>query len=414
MNDSLNFSIADPAVQKCPFAYNDRLREEAPVYVDPLSGHYVVSRYEDVYRASLDVVNLSNDTGLSVPTRRSMVQEEVDRIYAEKGWLPVNTLVTNDPPDHKFFRSLVDKVFTSKRVAQMEPYIESMIDELIDGFIDDGRVEFVSRFGVPLPMTVIADQLGVPRSDLARFKQWSDASIRIISPTTTLEAEIEFAHLITEMQQYFKRRADDPKMASRDCILRDLINVDVDGRKLATREFMSIMHNLLVAGNETTTNSLSSGLQLMIEHPDVVGKLRADRSLIPAFVEETLRLRSPIQGLARKAKADIRIGEMTIPEGAIVILRYGAANADPAKFACPGQIDLHRPNGRTHVAFGVGIHFCIGHQLARTELRIAFSRLLDRMGSLRYAHGTAEASCDYQSAYIAFGLSRLEVAFDRR
>lgn len=413
MNDSPDFSITDPEVQKCPFAYNDYLREEAPVYRDPVSGHYIVSRYDDVRKASLDVKNLSNKTGMLIPTRISSVQEEVDKIYAEKGWLPIDTLVTNDPPEHKFHRSLVDKVFTPKRVAKMEPYIESMVDELIDGFVGDGQVEFVSRFSVPLPMYVIADQLGVPREDLPRFKQWSEVSISINSPTTPPEAEIEFAHLMTEMQQYFKQRADDPAIAGRDCILNDLLKVDVDGRKLTMREFMSIMHNLLVAGNETTTNAISSGVQLMIEHPEIAQDLRADSTKMPAFVEETLRLRSPIQGLARKATTDITIGGVKIPEGSIVILRYGAANADPEKFSCPTQANLHRPNTRDHLAFGVGPHFCIGHLLARTEMRIAFTRILDRLDNLRFARGTDE-SCEYLAAYIAYGLSRLEIAFDRR
>ena len=412
MTEKSAISLADPAIQRCPFHANKQLREETPVYLDPITGHYVVSRYDDVFEASLDVARLANDTGLSLPTRQSDVQEQVDKIYAEKGWLPINTLVTNDPPDHRFFRSLVDKVFTPRRVAKMEPYIGNMIDELIDGFINDGEVELVSRFAVPLPMTVIADQLGVPRADLALFKKWSDESMKVISPMTTPEAEIAFAHLMTEMQQYFNSKAEDPATMARDCIFRDLLSVDVDGRKLAMREFMSITHNLLVAGNETTTHGIASGVQLMIENPDRVREMREKPETISAFVEETLRLRAPIQGLARKATTDLDIHGTRIPKGAIVILRYGAANLDPEKFERPEEVNLHRTSPKSHLAFGVGPHFCIGHQLARTEMQMAFARILQRMENLRYAEGTA--SCEYAEMYIAYGLKKLHIAFDRR
>jgi cytochrome P450 len=410
MSDLSGLSFTRPEIQTCPFPAYERLREEAPVFVDPVSGHYIVTRYDDVRKALLNVAQLSNISGLIAPSRKSARQDEVDAVYREKGWMPTETLVTNDPPSHRFYRALVDRVFTYHRVVSMEPYIQQIIDELTLSFAADGEVEFVSRFAVLLPMYVIADQLGVSRDDIALFKHWSDVSIEIASPTSTPEADIEFAHMVTEMQQYFMRVIDGFRTDPRDCMLSNLVNVEVDGRSLDTRELMSIVHNLLVGGNETTTNALGSGMLILAQDPILQDRLRADPEQIPAFVEEVLRLRSPIQGLARKALSDVTIAGVTIPKDAIVILRFGAANRDPRMFADPDTLMIERSNAKAHMAFGSGIHTCIGNLLARTELRMAYGTLLRRFRNLRLADGAA--SFEQVPTYIAYGLCRLDLRFD--
>ncbi len=404
-------SFADPDVQQCPFHAYDALRGEHPVYKDPLTGFYVLTRYEDIRKVVLNPRLWSNQTGL-ISIKEGPVRAELDRIYETRGWAPLDTLVTNDPPSHRLYRALVDKAFSTLRVTALEPRIQAIIDELIEGFIDDGEVEFLRDFAVKLPMFVIAEQLGVARSDMDLFKLWSDVSVEQNGPTTTPERDVEIAMLITDMQQYIARVVEAVRIEPKDTLLSHLVHAEVEGRRLDMREILSIVHQLLVAGNETTTTALAGGMKLLIDRPELAGELRADPERIPAFVEETLRLMAPVQTLFRRALEDTEIRGVPIPKGAIVEVRYGAANRDPGVFADPERLDLDRTNGKSHLTFGWGIHLCIGNQLARGELRLAFQALTRRMENFRAARGAD--SYVYVKSYIAYGLTTLWLAFDRR
>ncbi|HET8611567.1 MAG TPA: cytochrome P450 [Sphingomonas sp.] len=401
-------SFADPEIHRCPFHAYEELREKAPVYKDPLTGNYVLTRYDDVRKALLNVKALRNRTGLNA----TRTDPAANAIYAEKGWLPMDTLVSNDPPEHRLYRTLVDKVFTPARVSALEPRIEEIINALIDGFIDEEEIDFLDRFAINLPMFVIAEQLGVEKEHKARFKLWSDVSVEMTSPVLTPERELEIAHLVVEMQQYLAARIERVRARPDDRLISHLANTETDGRLLETRELLSIFHQILVAGNETTTTTLASGMKMLIEQPELAEALHADPALARPFVEEVLRTLSPVQVLFRKAAEDIEIDGVAIPAGAIVEVRYGAANRDPKQYPKPDLIDLRRANAQSHLAFGAGPHLCIGNQLARGELRLAFQALTRRLKDFRASRG--EESYHWMTSYIAHGPDRLWMSFDRR
>jgi cytochrome P450 len=404
-------TFGDRTVQQCPFHAYDRLRNEAPVYKDPMTGHYVLTRYEDVRRATLSAKTLSNKTGLGA-TRDSAARAETDAIYDAYGWRPMDTMVSNDPPSHRFYRSLVDKAFTPAKINELEPRINEIVHELIDQFIDKPEVEFLSEFGIKLPMIVIAEQLGVAKEDMGRFKMWSDVSVESQDPTMTYSRELEVTRIITDMQQYMAATIERLRKSPDGMLLSRLIDADIDGRHLDLRELMSILQQLLVAGNETTTATLAGGVKLLIDNPALVTQLRAEPELMRTFVEEALRVMTPIQTMFRRAIEDIEIRGVTIPKDSLVEVRFGAANRDPANYSAPSCPDLHRANAGTHLAFGVGAHLCIGNQLARGELRLAFKALIDRMDNFRPSRG--EESYSYTPLYISYGLTKLWMAFDKR
>jgi cytochrome P450 len=404
-------SFGDPAVQQCPFAAYDTLRKSAPVYRDPLTGNYVLTRYEDVRKAVLNVKALSSKNGLG-SSRDTAATAAVNRIYDEHGWRPMDTLISNDPPAHKFYRQLVDRVFTPAKIDELEPRINEIIHELIDQWIDKPEVDFVREFAIKLPMFVIAEQLGVDKKDMDRFKFWSDVSVESQDPTMSYEREIESAHILTQMQQYFFAAIERLRKNPDGMLLSRLVHAEVEGRHLDDREIMSILQQLLVAGNETTTLTLASGMKLMIENSNLVTDLRADPSLMRNFVEETLRIMSPVQALFRRVTEDVEINGVKIPAGARVEVRFGAGNRDPAVYEQPACPDLHRANAGSHLAFGAGRHICIGNQLARGELRLAFKALIDRMDHFRLSRG--EASYAYTPLYISYGLTTLWLGFDKR
>jgi cytochrome P450 len=404
-------SFANPDVQQCPFAAYDRLRTSAPVYKDPVTGNYVLTRYEDVRKAVISASALSSKTGLG-SSRDTAAKAEVDRIYDERGWQPMDTLISNDPPSHRFYRQLVDRAFTPAKIDELEPRINEIIHELIDQIIDLPEVEFVTKFCVKLPMFVIAEQLGVDKRDMDRFKLWSDVSVESQDPTMTYEREIESAKILTDMQQYMAAAIERLRKEPDGMLLSRLVHAEVEGRHLDLRELMSILQQLLVAGNETTTTTLAAGMKIMIDNPDIVSQLRAEPGLMRNFVEETLRVMAPIQTMFRRAVADVEIHGVTIPAGSLVEVRFGAGNRDPEVYQNPACPDLHRANAGSHLSFGAGRHLCIGNQLARGELRLAFKALIDRLGNFRPSRG--EKSYAYTPLYIAYGLTTLWLQFDKR
>ncbi len=407
----VGISFSDRAIQQCPFSAYDRLRETAPVYRDPVTGNYVLTRYEDIKKAMMNVRALASKTGLG-SSRDTAAKDAVRRIYDERGWQPMDTLISNDPPSHRFYRQLVDRVFTPAKIDELEPRINEIIHELIDRFIEEPEVEFLSKFAIKLPMNVIAEQLGVDKRDMDCFKLWSDVSVESQDPTMTYEREIESAHILTEMQQYMAAAIERLRKEPDGMLLSRLVHAEVDGRHLDLRELMSILQQLLVAGNETTTTTLAAGMKLMIDNPQIVAQLRSEPELMRNFVEETLRVMSPIQTMFRRATEDVEINGVMIPAGSLVEVRFGAGNRDPAVYERPACPDLRRANASSHMAFGIGRHLCIGNQLARGELRLAFRALIDRLDHFRPSRG--EKSYAYTPLYIAYGLTILWIGFDRR
>lgn len=407
--DPSALTFADPAVQRCPFAAYARLQSESPVYHDPGTGFYVVTRYDDVVRVNTDTQVYSNTTTQVFARSHSPVAAEVGRRYAEKGFLPVHTLVSNDPPSHTAYRALVDRAFVRRTVVALEPGIRHTVDALIDSFIERGRVDFLAEFAIPLPMSVIAQELGLPREDAPLFKRWSDASIEQINPKLAPERELELTDLLIGMQQYLHRHLMAYRAQPAATVLSTLAHAEIDGRRLSSEEMVNIATQLLVAGNETTTTTLTTAMFMLLEAPQVRARLNAEPVLIPAFVEEVLRLHAPIPHLYRQVLADTELAGVAIPKGAVVMVVYGAGNRDAAKFPSAADIDLDRVNARQHLSFGRGVHFCIGNVLARTELRIALEQLLQRIPAFRL--DPAQAAPRWATSFQAHALENLSLVF---
>lgn len=403
-------SFLDPDVQRCPFEAYRQVRQEGPVYFDPTMQMYIVTGYDEVRKAAADPETFSSVTG-QLLVKQGAQQAEIDAIYEEHGFLPVNTLVVSDPPLHNFHRAQVDKVFTISRVRKMDDYIRAVVQEMIDEIKDAGRAEFVGQFSMKIPTYIIADQLGVPRSDFATFKRWSDAVIRESDPGNTHEQQKEITRTICELQRYIARATEDYRRNPAECMLSDLARAEENGRYLSTVEIVSMVVQILTAGNDTTTSAMSSALYRMMTTPGLEDRLRADRDLIGNFVEEVLRYDAPVQGLWRRATRDTRIGDTDIKEGQLVILRFGAANRDPCQFAEADTLEPARKNARQHLTFGSGAHFCVGNQLARSEIRTAFNMLLDNLQNFRLARG--EAGVIFNAHIFGYGVTHLEIEFDK-
>lgn len=409
--DGVPITFTDPEMRRCPFPAYHKLREEEPVYIDPVSGNYILTRYKDVRKAAMDVKTLSCKTGVAL-TRKTAISDQVNRMFEEQSYLPMDTLVTNDPPDHRMFRTLVDKVFTRAKVEGLEVQIERNVEEAIDRFIDKDEVDFFDAFAMRLPMTVFAEILGVTDRDIDKFKRWSDASMETSNPTLAPERELQLIPLIIEMQQYLAKNVERVRQAPDDSLLSTLVHAETDGRVLDMRELVNVLRLLFVAGGETTANAIAGGMAILIERPELCDEIRQDPVKLDMFVEEVLRIKAPATTMFRRATSEFKIGDAVIPEGSIIETRYGAANTDPDIFPDPERVDLNRHNARAHLTFGIGIHMCIGNQLARSELRTSFKQLVDRLHNFRASRG--HESYSYTTTYVAYGLTKLWLSFDRR
>jgi cytochrome P450 len=405
------FSFSDPDVQKCPFAAYDAVRAQGDVYHDPGSGMFVVTGYDLVRQIAGDPYTFSSNTGLLL-VKDSPIKAQLDEIWRSEGVMPVPVMVVGDPPQHTFHRSLVDKAFTPVRVREMEAYLESIVDQMIDEFIDQQEVEFLSGMAIKVPLYVIADQLGVPREDWAQFNHWARAVIAQGQHHNDEAEQIRITHTVCELQRYIVDRATEYESRPRACILSDLVHArSEDGNRLGSEELVAIVIQLLTAGYETTAATMTSGLYRIIRNPGLEALLRREPARLPGFIEEVLRFDAPIQGLFRRATRDTQIGGVAVPAESLIHLLWGAANRDPAQFAAPDEFDIGRANARRHVSFGFGPHVCVGNQLARGELRIAFTRLLQRLKNLRMARPGEPV--EYIAHSFAYGLHALHVAFER-
>lgn len=403
------YDFFDPATIESPFDFYAAARDQAPVYKLPDTNIFFVSRYDDVKEALKRTDVFSNAFGeeLNPPPKNP----EALKIYAE-GYGTADTLLTLDPPRHKVYRSLLNKVFSNKRVESLGPYMAENVNALIDGFIDKGEVDFLNDFCVPFPLFVIADQLGVPREDLALFKHWSDCFGSRLSQFADMDKEVEDARAIVDFQHYFVAKIEELRKNPQDNIISELAQARIDDdRLLTTEEMLSILQQLLVAGNETSRASLAAGVLYFIENPEEFAKVKADLSLIPNAVDEILRLATPSCGLWRTVKKDAELGGVEIPAGAMLMVRFASANRDERVFEEPAKMNVCRHNADDNLAFGRGVHFCPGAQLARKELKVAFEILINRTDNWRLTEGKNDLS--HWPNLILRGLNGLHIGFDK-
>jgi cytochrome P450 len=410
MSEALSrIDFFSPEIVEDPFEANALARREAPVYRVPGAPIFLVSTYDLVVEAASKPEVFSNDFSAALQGK-ARDDEEIRGVIAE-GWPQVDTLLTADPPRHTRFRKLVNLAFSPVRVNRIESDIEDLVDSIIDRFIDARHCEFVAEFCVPLPLTVIADQLGVPRTDLALFKEWSDAFADRLGGMLTRDQELACARKVVAFQHYMKARLDERREAPRDDLLSDLVQARIEGEQpLDTAELLSIVQQLLVAGNETTTNAIAAGMLYLIQNPQELAKVRANPDLIRNMVEEILRLETPTNNMWRVVKQPAMLGGVAIPAGSMVLLRFGSANRDETRFPDPDRFDVERRNANRHLAFGSGIHTCVGNMLSRKETQVAFRRLLARLRNVRLAPGN---DLTHHSNMLLRGLTKLHIEFDR-
>jgi len=398
-----------PEVQECPFQVYRQLQDEAPVWQMPGTNVFVVTRYDDIRAIIRDPARFSSN--FSALLNAGSSNDEVTAIY-EQGYEMVETLLTQDPPRHRVYRNLVNKVFSNKRIEGMRDDIEATANKLIDGWIDDAEVDLLNRFCVPLPIYVIADQLGVPRSELAMIKKWSDASASRLGRLADEEQQIQNAKDIVEFQHYFADLIDQMRGNPQDNIISDLANNTIDeGRQLTKSEALGMIQQILVAGNETSTASIAGGVVLLIQNSEEQAKLRSNPDLISGAVEEILRLETPTTGMWRRATQDAQIGGVAIPEGSFLMVRFAAGNRDESVFKRGGEMRVDRDNADNHLAFGQGTHFCLGAQLARTELQVALTALLSRTENWGLVEGKNPLT--HNPNVLLRGLTDLHISFDK-
>jgi len=401
-------SLMDPAVQDDPYPYYAALHDQAPVYHMPDTGAYLVSRYRDVQHVLRHPEIWSND--LLGKAGFSMFQHEEARAVLEAGGWPRDTRLQSDPPIHRDYRELVAPAFAAGRVRALGAFVREQAQALAEGLAAGPECEFITTFAAEFPIRVIARLLGLPAADATRIRHWSDAWVEPLGAGISREREIEVAHLGVELQQYLaawmQKKSDEPG----EDLLSELAAARFpNGSPLPMAEKRGLAEHLIVGGHETVRSALASGLRLLIEKPDVEAELRGDPKFLRTFVEEVLRLESPSQGFFRYALAEAPIAGVRVPKGAMVQLRFAAANRDPEQFPEPGRLDLRRANAGAHMAFSQGEHHCIGAPLARLELVTAFRVLLERFRGFSLAPGfTAE----YLPGLALRSLRALRVRFD--
>lgn len=404
----------DPNLLQDPYPYYARLRDEAPVFRDPKTGIVSVSTYDLIHKVNTLPNIFSNNFSEQLRSGSTNQIDPEELAILGKGVIVVNTMLTADPPAHTRYRKLAMKAFSYKRVEQMGDYVADVTNALIDRFAKDGHVEFKKGFANHLPMTVIADALGVPRADMDRFRLWSDAFVTQLGGLADKAARIDAAHKIVEFQQYFIEKIEEKRAHPTEDVISDLVHADLseegDPRKMTYAELLSILQQLLVAGNETTAHSLTAGMYYLLSNPDQLAKLRAEPSLIPNFVEETLRYLTPTNNMWRVATQDTEIGGVPIRKNELILLRYGSGNRDDAHFPRADAFDIARENAKTHLAFGVGIHTCLGAQLARKEMVTAFPIILRRLRNIKLAPG--KNSFRYDPNILLRGVLELHITFD--
>jgi cytochrome P450 len=404
----------DPAILKDPHDYFTRLRAEAPVFRDPKTGIVSVSTYDLIMEVNRQPLVFSNDFGAALRSGSAGAVDPEEAAIAAEGIIVANTMLTADPPAHTRYRKLAMKAFTHKRVEQMGRYVAEVTNALIDGFVEAGHCEFKSAFANHLPMTVIADALGAPREDMDLFHRWSNAFIVQLGGVSDRATRLEAARRIVEFQRYFIERIEEKRAHPTEDVISDLVHATLaeegDPRVMDYAELLSIIQQLLVAGNETTAHTLTAGMYYLSADAGLRERLLADADLIPGFVEETLRLLSPTNSMWRVVMSDARIGEVPVRAGEILLLRYGSANRDTAHFPGADALDLDRQDPRKHLAFGAGIHTCIGAQLARKEMVTAFEILLRRLRNPRLAAG--RETLNYDPNVLLRGVAALHIEFD--
>jgi cytochrome P450 len=397
--------LFDPVFKADPYPTYARLRSSAPVHRATMPdgrGVWLITRYEYVLAVLKDQRFVKDWRSALTPEQLA----EIPPIPEVMKPLSRNMLDT-DPPDHERLRALVSKAFTPRLIERMRPRVQAIADGLLDAVQDRGGMDLIDDYAFPLPITVIAELLGVPAEDRNNFREWSDAAVSGNASQEYLE-EILIPHM-QAFTDYLRALFEEKHANPRDDLVSALVQAEEAGDKLSEDELLGMVFLLLVAGHETTVNLIGNGVLALLQHPDQLRKLKDDPSLIKPAVEELLRYDGPVEtSTERFAREDVDMGRTVIPRGEMVLVVLAAADHDPERFSDPDNLDITRTDNR-HLAFGKGVHHCLGAPLARMEGQIAISTLLRRMPNLRLK-GSPE-SLSWRPGMILRGLRGLPVEF---
>lgn len=360
-------TLMTPECNANPYPEYDRLRAQSPIFFGQEAGSsagglWALLRYDDVYGALAD-----HETFSSASTGGSSSNSSMRLV-----------LLNDDPPRHTRFRKLVNKAFTPRRIRELEPWLGSVVNELLQA-VDGGEYEVVQNYTMPLPVMAIAELLGIPRDEYQTFKRWTDDALGV-HPRSPEERQ----QSTQEMMGYFGQMAAARREHGAEDLITALVEAEIEGEALEDWEVLGFCMLLLIAGNETTTNLMGNMIAFLSQRPELWSRLREDRSLIPQLIEEMLRYESPVQVLFRRTTRDVELNGVTVPADQRVGVFYGAANRDPGEWEEPGEFVLER-DLHAHVGFGHGTHYCLGSPLARAEARITLNAWLDRFAAIEPA-----------------------------
>lgn len=416
--DLSTYNPMDREVQQCPFNHYAALRDHGPIFHHAQTGMYFASRIDVVNEILRDTDTYSSRIASAGTVGDPDVMAKVAEIMKE-GWPRVDTMLTIDPPHQTKYRKLVSRTFSARRIAALEDKIREIAIELIDELPDKGSIDFHADFAVSFPVRVIHYALNMAPETMDKIKPWSDAAVAALGVDLSEEDRLSAARDQIENQKYWHAEYQDRLANPTDDVMSGLAHADFDDpdtpegetRKLEFPEVFSIIQQLMVAGNETTTKFLNETIRLMIENPEWWDQMKADpEGNIYGLVEEGLRLSTPNQGMFRLVTKDTEIEGTPIPKGSRVWVMFGAANRDGSRFADAEEFDPGRDNLKDHIAFGKGHHFCIGAPLSRLEGKVAFEELVKRIKLPAFSEGN---TFEYEPSFILRGLAQLDLDIEK-
>ena len=417
--DLSSTSLADPIIQAQPRDFFWTMREQDPVHYDEKLGMWLVSRYEDIVELLRDPETYSDKAGYEAQYASGHFEEFKSILEKEGGGFFADA-IKSDPPYHTRIRGLLDNAFSAHRVKTLEPGITKVIVELVEKLADKAAtgevVDGVKEFAIPLTIAVICEQMGIDQYNGENISRWSMAVTAQIGRMQDREQMLENAREICELQNFIIAQMKDREANPKEDMISDLVHAELDnGEKLSFEEAVSLVRALIIAGNDTTATAIGNLMYILATMPKIAEQLYdnvEDNRFMNRFVEELLRFAPPVRGLAKMTTRETELGGQKLPEGAHMLVLYASGNDDEARFECPREFNLDRKNVMSHVAFCVGIHRCIGAQLARMEIKVAAKELIKRIKNIRLAEPDAEIH--YQRSVAVHAIENLPLLMERR